>query len=110
VLEAIQECNLELQLIFNKESLMVLPTGVNKATGLAHALERLGLGPGQVAAVGDAENDHSLLKLCGAAVAVGNAIDSLKKIATWVTPAPAGAGVAQLIERLVRDELSLRSA
>ncbi len=43
VLETIQELGLELQMIFNKGALMILPTGVNKATGLAAALKSLSL-------------------------------------------------------------------
>ena len=40
---------------------MVLPSGVNKATGLAAALSELGLSPHNVVGVGDAENDHAFL-------------------------------------------------
>ena len=40
--EVIKELGLELEIIFNKGAVMVLPTGVNKATGLAAALEELG--------------------------------------------------------------------
>ena len=43
VLETIRDLGLELQVIFNKGAVMVLPAGVNKATGLAAALEQLGL-------------------------------------------------------------------
>lgn len=45
VLETIRELGLELQVIFNKGAVMVLPSGVNKATGRAAALEALGLSP-----------------------------------------------------------------
>ena len=48
-------------MIFNKGAVMVLPSGVNKATGLAAALAELGLSPHNVVGVGDAENDHALL-------------------------------------------------
>src|SRR5579863_3083659 len=41
VLETIKEQGLELQVIFNKGAVMVLPAGVNKGTGLSAALERL---------------------------------------------------------------------
>ena len=41
---------------------MVLPAGVNKATGLAAALAELGLSPHNVVGVGDAENDHAFLQ------------------------------------------------
>ena len=67
VLEAIRELGLELQIIFNKGAVMVLPSGVNKATGLAAALEELGLSPHNVVGVGDAENDHAFLRRCGCA-------------------------------------------
>ena len=64
MLETIRELGLELQVIFNKGAVMVLPTGVNKATGLAAALDELGLSPHNVVGVGDAENDHAFLALC----------------------------------------------
>src|SRR6185312_13015738 len=63
VLETIRDLGLELQVIFNKGAVMVLPAGVNKATGLAAALEKLKISPHNVVGVGDAENDHSFLKL-----------------------------------------------
>ena len=61
VLEVIRDLGLELQVIFNKGAVMVLPSGVNKATGLAAALDELGLSPHNVVGVGDAENDHAFL-------------------------------------------------
>ena len=61
VLEVIHELGLELQVIFNKGAVMILPSGVNKATGLAAALAELGLSPHNAVGVGDAENDHAFL-------------------------------------------------
>lgn len=106
VLEVIRSLGLELQVIFNKGAVMVLPSGVNKATGLDAALAELGLSPHNVVAVGDAENDHAFLSRCACAVAVANAIDSLKARADWVTGADHGAGVTELIEALLRDDLA----
>ena len=57
----IRDLGLELQVIFNKGAVMVLPSGVNKAIGLAAALRDLGLSPHNVVGVGDAENDHAFL-------------------------------------------------
>ena len=76
---------LELQIIFNKGAVMVLPPGVNKATGLAAALERMKLSPLNVVGIGDAENDHAFLRACGCAVAVANALPMVKEDATIVT-------------------------
>jgi HAD superfamily hydrolase (TIGR01484 family) len=105
ILHAIRDLGLELQVIFNKGAVMVLPTGVNKATGLAAALCELGLSPHNAVGVGDAENDHALLVSCECGVAVGNALPALKDKADWVTAAPHGEGVAELIDRMVADDL-----
>jgi hydroxymethylpyrimidine pyrophosphatase-like HAD family hydrolase len=106
VLELIQELGLEYQLIFNKGAVMILPSGVNKATGLAEALNQLELSPEQVVGVGDAENDHTFLDSCAVAVAVDNAIDSLKAKCDLVMPGHHGQGVVQLIDRMLSDDLA----
>ena len=64
VLEVIKDHGLEMQVIYNKGSVMILPSGVNKSTGLAAALAELSLSEHNTVAVGDAENDHALLNLC----------------------------------------------
>jgi len=64
VLETIRDLGLELQVIFNKGAVMILPSGVNKATGLEAALLELGLSPHNCVGVGVAENDNAFLRLC----------------------------------------------
>lgn len=105
VLEAIRDLGLELQVIFNKGAVMVLPSGINKAAGFTAALTRMDLSPHNVVAVGDAENDHAFLNVCECAVAVANALPMLKERADWVTQANRGAGVVELIEQLVDSDL-----
>lgn len=106
VLEAIRELGLELQIIFNKGAVMILPSNVNKATGLAAALERLGLSSKNVVGVGDAENDHAFIKACGCAAAVANAIPALIDEVDLVTEGRAGAGVTELIDRMIATDLA----
>lgn len=106
VLEVIKEMGLELQVIYNKGSVMILPSGVNKSTGLAAALAELALSPHNTVAVGDAENDHSLLNLCEIGVAVSNAIPTLIDRADFTTTLPDGPGVEELIARILRDDLA----
>ncbi|MGE5596064.1 MAG: HAD family hydrolase [Hyphomicrobiales bacterium] len=101
MLAAIQELGLELHIIFNKGGVMALPTGVNKGVGLQAVLDEFGIEKELVAAIGDAENDHSLFEVAGYPVAVANAIDSLKQKAALVTRERAGAGVEELIGRLL---------
>src|SRR5688572_9915111 len=59
VLDTIRELGLELHVIFNKGAVMVLPSGVNKETGMRAALTELGLSVHNVVGAGDAENDHA---------------------------------------------------
>jgi len=105
VLGVIKDQGLELQVIFNKGSVMILPSGVNKATGLAVALDELGLSRHNVVGVGDAENDISLLAACECGVAVQNALPSLKQTADLVTDHHHGAGVSELIGHLLDNDL-----
>ncbi len=105
VLESIRELGLDLQVIFNKDAVMVLPTGVNKMTGLDRALSELKLSRHNIAGVGDAENDHAFLNRCECSVAVANAIPALKERVDFVTDGDHGAGVCQLIGRLIEDDL-----
>jgi len=105
VLQVIRELNLDLQVIFNKGAVMVLPTGINKASGLQRALEELRLSPQNTVGIGDAENDLAFLTLCGCGVAVANALDTVKSRADWVTSGDHGRGVAELIERLIDSDL-----
>ena len=108
VLEAIRDCGLELQVIFNKGAVMVLPAGVNKATGLRAALAELNLSPHNAVGVGDAENDHAFLNICECAVAVANALPAVKERADIVTFADHGAGVTELIDEMLADDLVSR--
>ena len=104
VLEVIQELGLELQIIFNKGAVMVLPTGMNKAAGLAAALRELELSPHNVIGVGDAENDHAFLRACGGSAAVANALPMVKETADICLGNDHGAGVIELVDRICKQD------
>jgi hydroxymethylpyrimidine pyrophosphatase-like HAD family hydrolase len=104
VLEVIKTMGLGLDIIFNKGAVMILPSGVNKATGLAAALQDLRLSPHNVVGVGDAENDHAFLKVCGCSVAVDNAIPAVKDTADLIMRSSRGKGVEQLIDRMIKRD------
>jgi hydroxymethylpyrimidine pyrophosphatase-like HAD family hydrolase len=106
VLETIKDHGLELQVIFNKGAVMILPAGVNKATGLSAALKKMGLSPHNAVGIGDAENDHALLAFCECGIAVANALPTLKEAADFVTTGARGAGVTELIGALLHDDLA----
>lgn len=107
VLDIIEELGLKLKVILNKGALMVLPTSVDKATGLTAAAEAMNLALADIVGVGDAENDQVFLSVCGYSAAVGNALSFLKKQAHYVTKATHGAGVEELIDKLLATENAL---
>lgn len=108
VASAVHQLNiaLEIRIILNKGSLMILPAGVDKKTGLEAALVELQLAPANVVGVGDAENDASMLAACGCGAAVANALPHIKRNADLVTASAHGAGVAELIEQLLDNDLA----
>jgi HAD superfamily hydrolase (TIGR01484 family) len=105
VMEAIRDLGLELQLIFNKGAVMVLPSGIDKGTGLSQALRELGVSTRNCVAIGDAENDHAFLSISECSAAVSNALPTLKERADIVTSNEATAGVIELIDQLLADDL-----
>lgn len=99
--DVIEQLGLTYDVILNKGSVMILPRGIDKASGLRAALDELGISAGDTVAVGDAENDQPLLELAGFGAAVANALDSLKQHASVVTNGDHGAGVRELIDTML---------
>lgn len=87
------DCRLER----NRDRVMLLPRGVEKAVGFLAALDRLGVPAARAAAMGDGENDVSLLAAAGRRVAVANAVPELKALADEVTRGVGGEGVREWI-------------
>lgn len=105
VLELIRELGLELQLIYNKGAVMVLPSSINKGLGLIEALKELDLSPHNCVGVGDAENDHAFLGICECSAAVANALPEIKERVDFVTERAQGAGVRELLEWVIAQDL-----
>ena len=106
VLEAIARLGLEQQVIFNKGAVMVLPPGVNKASGLRVALQELGLSARNVVAGGDGENDHAMLEMAEYSVATANAIETLKAAADYVTRETHGDGILEVVAGMIESDLA----
>jgi hydroxymethylpyrimidine pyrophosphatase-like HAD family hydrolase len=106
VLEAIANLGLEQQVIFNKGAVMILPPGVNKASGLKAALQELGLSARNVVAGGDGENDHAMLDMVEYSVATANAIETLKDAADYVTRQTHGDGILEVVAAMIESDLA----
>lgn len=102
------------QLLSGNESLTVVSGGYHnleissrnatKGKGLCILARMLGIDPGQTMACGDSENDIDILETAGIGVAMGNADDSVKRIADYVTRSNEENGVAHAIRELVLNQ------
>lgn len=106
ILQAIRKLELPLALLFNHNRVMILPQGVNKATGLREALNTLRLSLHNCIGIGDAENDHAMLDACEIGVAVSWGSKSLHAIADDVLQGKEPAVVGDYI-RAVSAETKL---
>lgn len=100
ILEAIRKLGLPLVLQFNRSRVMILPQGVNKATGLREALNTLRLSLHNCIGIGDAENDYVMLDACEVGIAVGWGSKSLRRIADEVLEGTGPSVVAAYIREV----------
>lgn len=84
-------------------NLEVSSKGINKASGLAEIAEALDIEPASVAVVGDSLNDLAMFKWAGFGAAMGNAVESVKAVADYVTATNEEDGVAQVIQLLLEQ-------
>lgn len=106
VLDTIRDLGLELHVVFNKGAVMVLPPGINKASGLRRVLFEMGLSTHNTVGVGDAENDHAFLKECEFSAVTANALPALKTAVDLVLTKDHGSGVVELIDHIIDSDLS----
>lgn len=97
VREALAAAGVSLDVVYNRDALMLLPAGVSKGTGVRQVIRTLDLSSHDVLALGDAENDLDLFDVCGWAGCPANAVPALKEQADWIFPGEDGPGIAQAI-------------
>lgn len=78
----LDKCNIT---SWNGMGIDIVPKGAGKETGIISYLEANGLTTDNIMAFGDGENDIEMLKLAGIGVAMGNASESVKAVADYVT-------------------------
>ncbi len=98
LLGIIRTLEVPLVLLFNSGRVMVLPQGVSKATGLRAALDTLRLSARNTLAIGDAENDHELLRLAEVGAAVEWGSPALRAVADLVVPGSGPPDVASFVQ------------
>ena len=103
---ALRKLQLDFQLVTNPGALMMLPAGVNKASGVWAALRELGVSRHNLVAIGDGENDLALFEFAEHAVAVQNADPLVKRVANRTTQGAYCEGFLELAHDLIATDLA----
>lgn len=81
--------------------LEIMPSGVDKGKGIRRLGELYGITADEIMALGDSQNDLDMLKAAGFPVAMANAADEVKAVASYVTASNNDDGVAAAVEKFV---------
>jgi Cof subfamily protein (haloacid dehalogenase superfamily) len=82
----------------------VNPVGCNKGAALEYLARRMGIDLGQIAVVGDSENDLSMFTISSHTYAMGNAAPVLRNLAKVQAPANKDDGAAWVLDKILRDQ------
>lgn len=85
----------------------ILPKGVSKGTALCKMAELLSVSMEKTIAVGDYNNDISMIKRAGLGFAVANAVDEVKAVADYITSSNNEHAIAVIIDNLDRGVYTL---
>jgi Cof subfamily protein (haloacid dehalogenase superfamily) len=81
----------------------VTPPGCDKGTFVQTMARRQGVSTDAVATIGDMQNDLAMFKKSGLSIAMGNATDDVKKLATNVTTSNEDEGFAGAVELILKN-------
>lgn len=89
--------------VYRSESffLEVAPKFIDKGNTLGVLIEKLGITTEEVMAIGDGRRDFAMLQLAGLGVAMGNAQDSIKACADYITESNENDGVALAVQKFI---------
>jgi Cof subfamily protein (haloacid dehalogenase superfamily) len=108
----LQRCEVAMQQALGAEAtavrsqsyyLDVTPPGCDKGTFIETMAKRLGISTDAVATIGDMQNDLAMFRKSGRSIAMGNATDDVKKVATHVTASNEDEGFAKAIDMILRE-------
>ncbi|MDU5150170.1 Cof-type HAD-IIB family hydrolase [uncultured Anaerococcus sp.] len=81
----------------------IMNKNTNKGYAISQMADKLGYKMEEVMAIGNEKNDIPMLEAAGFAVAMGNAVDELKKHADYITKSNLKSGVGYAINRLLKN-------
>ena len=80
----------------------ITPPGCDKGTFVRAMAKRLDISTDAVATIGDMQNDLAMFRVSGMSIAMGNATDDVKKVATYVTASNEDEGFAKAIDMILK--------
>lgn len=87
-------------------SIDIIAPNINKAIGITQLAQTWGIAPSEIAAFGDNDNDQEMLRHVGLGVAMQNGTDSVKQVATLITPQDNDHdGVLNVIDAILADKV-----
>jgi Cof subfamily protein (haloacid dehalogenase superfamily) len=81
----------------------VTPPGCDKGTFVQAMAKRLGISSDAVATIGDMQNDLAMFRVSGMSIAMGNATDDVKKLATHATASNEDEGFAKAVDMILKE-------
>ena len=100
--EELIACTTDLEVVSSwDDNFEIMKKGSSKGEAVQMLAKYLGVSQEEVMCIGDSENDLSMITWAGTGVAMGNAIDSVKDVANYVTADNKHGGVAEAIRKFV---------
>ena len=87
------------------DNVEIMNAGSSKGSAVKFLCELLNIDKEEIIAFGDNYNDISMLEYVGMGVAMGNAEEDVKKIASYITESNTESGVAKAIDDLVLEKV-----
>ena len=83
--------------------LQFIPNGASKGKAVMELAKQLGMDKSQVMSFGDSYNDIEMITESGIGIAMGNACESLKEVADYITLSNDEDGVAVILEKMAEN-------
>jgi phosphoglycolate phosphatase (TIGR01487 family) len=96
--QILQDDNIGVELHDSKYSFHINNRGINKATGLAKALDILKIKPSETVTIGDSETDIPLFQFCAFSIALNHADEDVKSKANYVVSQNSGKGLVEALD------------
>ena len=86
-------------------SIEIIPKGITKAEGLAYWAELQGVTVDSICAIGDGDNDLSILSAAGTAAAPSNCSEGVRNVVDYVSESPMVKGILDIVNKRIKGDI-----